>query len=200
MRVISGTAKGYSLESVDREDLRPMLDRVKESLFNLIRGEGARARALDLFCGSGALGIEALSRGAESCVFVETDHRLAKLTEENLEHCRLSEKAVVLRDDFFYLATRPAPADYLPATLVFVDPPYAIVEDPNQRADLFETLEELCGKWIAPGALLMLHHAPLQRALWPVERLTYLQMRIYGNSQLTFFEVPAEEGSEQESE
>jgi len=200
MRVISGTAKGFSLESVDRDNLRPMLDRVKESLFNLIRGEVTGGRVLDLFCGTGALGIEALSRGAESCVFVETDNRLAKLTEENLEHCRLSEKAMVLRDDFFYLATRPVPSDYLPATLVFADPPYVMVEDPNKRADLFETLEELCGEWIAPDALLMLHHAPMPRALWPTELLTHLESRIYGNSQLTFFEVPAEEDGEHDSE
>ena len=200
MRVISGTAKGFSLESVDKDNLRPMLDRVKESLFNLIRGEIKGGRVLDLFCGTGALGIEALSRGAESCVFVEMDQSLATLTEENLEHCRLSEKAVLLRDDFFYLASRPMPAEGLPATLVFLDPPYALIEDPNQRTDLFETLEELCDGWIAPGALLMLHHAPLARALWPTERLRHLEMRVYGNSQLTFFEVPAEEDGETESE
>jgi len=200
MRVISGAAKGFNLESVDQDNLRPMLDRVKESLFNLIRGEVPNARVLDLFCGTGALGIEALSRGAESCVFVERDRRLADLTQRNLEHTKCAAKAVVLRNDFFSLATRPPPADPLPASLVLIDPPYKMVQDPNERAELFQNIETLCGTWIAADALLMLHHAPLPRALWPTRRLKHLQMRIYGNSQLTFFELPAEEAGERTTE
>ena len=70
MRIISGTARGTKLHSADTLVLRPMLDRVKESLFGILRDAVAGARVLDLFSGSGALGLEALSRGAESCVFV----------------------------------------------------------------------------------------------------------------------------------
>ncbi len=94
---------------------------------------------------------------------------------------------------------RPAPAAAdrstsadLPAEVVFCDPPYAMVADPNARADLFEALERLLGGWIAPGAVLMLHHAPMPYALWPTERLVETDRRIYGRSQLTFFDVPGE--------
>lgn len=193
MRVISGTARGTGLRSMPVDGLRPMLDRVKEALFNILRNEVTGARVLDLFCGTGALGIEALSRGAEGCVFVESDGRLADLTEENLAHCNLSAGALVLREDFFSLASRPPPRSCLPATLVFIDPPYRTVDDPNRRGGLFATLDELCGAWIAPGALLTLHHSPLPRALWPTERLRELDKRTYGRSQLTFFEARGEQ-------
>ena len=169
-----------------------MLDRVKESLFNIIRSEVDARRTLDLFSGSGGLGIEALSRGAASCVFVEQDGTLAGLTARNLERCRLSEKAVVLVADFFALPSLPARQAVLPASLVFADPPYEFVEDPNQRGKFFETIEALMPAWIAPGALLVVHHSPLPHAIWPTELLEDVDRRVYGRSQLSFFRVPGE--------
>jgi len=192
VRVISGTARGTRLRSLSVPSLRPMLDRVKEALFNIIRDEIEGARVLDLFGGSGALGIEALSRGAESCVFVEKDRRLAHLMANNIERCHLSEKAIVLRADFFELASCRALPAGLPATLVFADPSYEIADDPNRRTELFEAMEDLVGAWIARGALLTLHHYPMPHAVWPTKVLENFDQRIYGRSQLTFFRVGGE--------
>jgi 16S rRNA (guanine966-N2)-methyltransferase len=192
VRVISGSARGTRLESVANPALRPMLDRVKESLFNIVRERLPQARVLDLFSGSGALGLEALSRGAEGCVFVESDRQLARLLLRNVERCHAADRSRLVQADVLQLSERPLDAAGLPAEVVFCDPPYAMVADPNVRAGLFEALERLIGGWIATGALLMLHHAPMPYALWPAERLVEADRRIYGRSQLTFFDVPKE--------
>jgi len=166
-----------------------MLDRVKESLFNILRQIVVDATVLDLFSGSGGLGLEALSRGARSCVFVEQDDRLARLIERNAEKCHLASKCRVLRADVLQLAAAEPQGDDLPADLVFVDPPYAYVDDPNRRAELFGALDGMAGKWFAEGADVALHHRPIPYALWPTSRLSQWDKRIYGRSQLTFFEV-----------
>ena len=165
-----------------------MLDRVKESLFNIVRGEIQGAKVLDLFCGSGALGIEALSRGAQRCIFVEVNEELAELACANLELCGFTHTAQVLQADVFTLPETPAPSEGLPATLVFVDPPYAAVDAPNERARLFRAIEALTRTWVAPGALVVLHHSPMPHAVWPTQALRERDKRVYGNSQLTFLE------------
>lgn len=189
MRVISGTARGTKLNRLDVPHLRPMQDRVKEALFNIVKHRLAEARVLDAFSGSGGLGIEALSRGAASCVFVERDGRLARLLRQNVEKCRMADRALVLRADMLSLPLRPSPPGAAPVHVAFFDPPYSMVEDPNARAGLFAVMEELIGAWIAPGALLMLHHAPMPHALWPTRRLTCFDRRVYGRTQISLFEV-----------
>jgi 16S rRNA (guanine(966)-N(2))-methyltransferase RsmD len=166
-----------------------MLDRVKESLFNIIRNIVPNSRALDLFSGSGALGLEALSRGAQSCVFVEKDPRLAQLAVENAERCKLADRCEMVQADVLGLPDCSSTSAVLPADLVFVDPPYALVDDPNDRASLFRALEDLCGSWVADGAVVVLHHRPIPHAVWPTDRLREWDKRIYGQSQLTFFET-----------
>jgi 16S rRNA (guanine(966)-N(2))-methyltransferase RsmD len=195
MRVISGTARGTRLRTLEVPHLRPMLDRVRQALFNIIRSEVEGAVALDLFSGCGALGIEALSRGAASCTFVERDSRLASLLRENIEKCGLSARAHILRADVLALPGRRLPDGTCAADLVFVDPPYVMVDDPNQRADLFRILQDLMDSWIARGALLVLHHGPLPYALWPTRRMRCFDRRLYGNSQISLFKV-GEEGSD----
>ncbi len=166
-----------------------MLDRVKESLFNIIRDVVPGANVLDLFSGSGALGLEALSRGAAMCTFVESDARLGRLALENAGKCKLADRCSLVEADVLTLAQRVPPDEGLPAGLAFVDPPYALVDDPNRRAELFAALEALGGAWIEPGGLLMLHHRPIPYAVWPARRLEEHDKRIYGRSQLTFFDL-----------
>jgi 16S rRNA (guanine(966)-N(2))-methyltransferase RsmD len=167
-----------------------MLDRVKESLFNIRRGEVEGASTLDLFCGSGSLGIEALSRGAESCVFVEQDPRLANLTQRNLERCHLQDRASVLQEDVHYLPELEVPGR-MPAMVIFADPPYAMVNDPHTREELFQTFDRLAGTWMGYGALLVLHHEPMPYCVWPGTHVADVDRRVYGNSQLTFFRCTA---------
>jgi len=197
MRIIGGSARGVRLQSHGSEALRPMLDRVKEALFNIVRAGLPGARVLDLFSGSGALGLEALSLGAESCTFVEQDADLVALIAANAERCRLAERCRIVQADALSLAARPPPAGGA-AELALVDPPYAMVDDPNRRTELFQSIERLLGTWLSPSAVVMVHHRPMPHALWPVTRLVEGDRRIYGRSQLTFFEAGSERGDESE--
>lgn len=124
MRVITGTAKGRPLKTVKGRDIRPTADRVKESLFNVIGPRVVDCEFLDLFAGAGAVGIEALSRGARYCVFVELMTPHLKVVEENLTATGLRDRAELLRRD-----ARAAVSDLAGRgrqfDLIFVDPPYS---------------------------------------------------------------------------
>lgn len=121
MRVISGSARGKKLVSPEGMDVRPTLDRVKESVFNMIAFSLSDALVLDLFSGSGALGIEALSRGAKGAVFVDKSDTSLSVTKENLRITSLDGKAKCILSDF---------AEFLENTsdkfdIIFLDPPYS---------------------------------------------------------------------------
>ena len=120
MRVITGSARGMKLKTLDGLDVRPTTDQVKESVFSIIQFEVEGARVLDLFAGSGQLGIEALSRGAQSAVFTDSSRAAVSVVKENLEHTRLAEKATVRNEDAigFLKLTKDV------FDIAFLDPPY----------------------------------------------------------------------------
>ena len=123
MRVITGTARGVQLKTPEGMKTRPTSDRVKEALFSILQFDLAYARVLDLFGGTGQLGIEALSRGAKSAVFVDEGEKACALIRENLKRTKLSDKAKVIRSDYMqYLQTCRETFD-----IVLLDPPYAEV-------------------------------------------------------------------------
>ena len=101
MRVISGSARRIQLKTVEGLGTRPTTDRIKETLFNILQPELYRARFLDLFSGSGAIGIEALSRGCGMAVFVENNREAVACIRENLERTKLFQNAVVMQKDVF---------------------------------------------------------------------------------------------------
>ena len=120
MRVISGIRRGLKLKAPDGINTRPTTDRVKESVFNIIQTHLPANKVLDLFSGSGALGIEALSRGSENCVFVEKVREAYSITEYNLNLSKLSDKARLLfMDSVSYLKSACESFD-----IIFLDPPY----------------------------------------------------------------------------
>ncbi len=120
MRVITGTARGRRLGELKGQETRPTTGKVKEAVFSALQFDLEGRRVLDLFAGTGQMGIEALSRGASSCVFVDMRRDAAALVRENLAVCGLSDRAqVVCGDAMGYLASVRAPFD-----LVFLDPPY----------------------------------------------------------------------------
>ena len=120
MRVITGTARGRRLQTLEGNDVRPTTDRVKEALFSIVQFELEGRRVLDLFAGSGQLGVEALSRGADSCVFVDASRKAVEVVKENLAATGLARKASVLNGDALrYLQTSRDCFD-----LAFLDPPY----------------------------------------------------------------------------
>lgn len=123
MRVITGKARGVQLKTPDGMLTRPTTDRVKEALFSIIQFEIPTARVLDLFGGTGQLGIEALSRGAKSAVFVDHQENACKLIRENLRRTRLEADGKVIRADYLdYLRRYRESFD-----IIFLDPPYAEV-------------------------------------------------------------------------
>ena len=121
MRVITGSARGRVLLPVAGMDVRPTTDKVKEAVFSAIQFEVEGARVLDLFCGSGQMGIEALSRGAQSCVFVDSSRASQDVTKKNLTTTGLMKQARVAAMDYqMFLKSSKDTFD-----LVFLDPPYS---------------------------------------------------------------------------
>lgn len=130
MRIIAGEYRHRTLFTPrDGTTTRPIPDRVKEALFNLLRGWTEDAVVVDAFAGTGALGLEAVSRGASRCVFFERDRRIAELIQKNIDHLGCADRCEVVKGDALgpVLLTRsPRPID-----LLFFDPPYPLVEDPE---------------------------------------------------------------------
>ena len=118
MRVITGTARGRKLKEPKNMDIRPTTDKVKESIFNILQFDIEGRRVLDLFAGTGQLGIEALSRGAKSTTFVDESNEAIKIVKENLEQCKL--KGDVVRENAITFLGQCGKYD-----VVFLDPPYA---------------------------------------------------------------------------
>lgn len=122
MRVIAGSARRIPLKAPEGMDTRPTQDRIKETLFNMLQYDLADCTFLDLFAGSGSIGIEALSRGAKTAVFVEQNARAAEIVRENLKATRLEEQAVVMNCDALS-ALRRMEGKYR-FDYIFMDPPY----------------------------------------------------------------------------
>ena len=123
MRVISGTARGKKLISLEGLETRPTLDRVKEAMFNILQFDLRNANILDLFSGSGALAIEALSRGANQAVLCDNSNNAVKVINKNLEGTRLSNKACVINKDYL-TALYKLKEESKKFDIIFLDPPY----------------------------------------------------------------------------
>ena len=163
-RIIGGRWRGRRLVFPDGEDLRPTGDRVRETLFNWLAPLIEGSRCLDLFAGSGALGLEALSRGAATCTFVDTNRRACAAIEAHLTLLGETSACVVHGAALDFLAGVPAPFD-----MVFLDPPFKA----GKLAELCTLLEQ--GGWLADGARVYLEHAasedtPRVPGTWAVSR------------------------------
>ena len=121
MRVITGSARGCRLKELEGMETRPTTDRVKEGLFNIIQFDIEGRKVLDLFAGTGQLGIECLSRGAVSAVFVDERRDACRLVEENIKRARVQDRSRVVQSDYLSFLSRKG-SDY---DLIFLDPPYA---------------------------------------------------------------------------
>lgn len=123
MRVVAGSAKGIPLKAPKGDIVRPTVDRLKETLFNMIQNEIYERVVLDVFAGSGALGIEALSRGACQAHFCEKNKKAAEIIAENLAKTKLSEKSQIYLGDFLY-GMQVIESKGVKVDLIFIDPPY----------------------------------------------------------------------------
>lgn len=154
MRVITGSARGKKLKSLPGLDTRPTIDRVKEGLFNVIQFDIEGRRVLDLFAGSGQLGLECLSRGAASCDFVDSAPAAMKIVRDNVSACRLTDRARFHQKDFFaFLNGVSGKYD-----LIFLDPPYA-------SGNLERALEKIAEIDIVSGNGIIVCESPAEAVL-----------------------------------
>lgn len=182
MRIVGGAFKGRSLRAPEGRGTRPTSDRARESIFNILEhaawSPGLQgARVLDLFAGSGALGFEALSRGAAFALFVETDEAARGAIRANIDEFGLFGVTRVHRRDATDLGVKPAGVG-APFDLVFCDPPYHQGLAPRAFAQL------TAGSWIAPGALVVLETAA-DEAL-ALEGFVEQDARTYGAAKIRF--------------
>ena len=184
MRVIAGTAKATRLVAPPSMHVRPTLDRVKTAMFNLLRDRVEGAMVLDIFSGSGSLGIEALSRGAASCVFVELTKSCLDAIDGNLEKAHLFKRARVIRGDVFKIWRRlPADATF---DLVLAAPPYRMVNDASTRERLWQWFAQLVGgETFAADGLIMLEHRRQRSPLAFPAELAVFDARTYGDTTLS---------------
>jgi 16S rRNA (guanine(966)-N(2))-methyltransferase RsmD len=178
MRIIAGTCKGRRLKAPKWPGLRPTSDRLRETLFNIVAPRVAGARVLDVFAGTGAIGLEGLSRGAACATFVDTDRRAAALIGANAELCRVRDRCVIIRDTAERALLRDI--EGAPFDLIVLDPPYDF--------DPLGIVLDAAARHLASGGLLTLEHAYRRRV--PELALARAVRTVRsGDSALTFFEA-----------
>jgi 16S rRNA (guanine966-N2)-methyltransferase len=181
VRIVGGEWRGRTLAAPKSQAIRPTSDRLRESLFNVLAhgydDKAAGARVLDLFAGTGALGLEAMSRGAAFALFVDEGVEARGLIRQNIEMLGLTGRTRLFRRD----ATKLGPAGTVaPFDLVFADPPYGRALGEPALAS------SVAGGWLAPGALVVLEESA-DAVIEPVAGLEPLERREAGDTQLLFF-------------
>jgi 16S rRNA (guanine(966)-N(2))-methyltransferase RsmD len=184
LRVIAGKARGRRLKLVPGDSTRPVMDRVKEALFNILDPVTAGSTWLDLFAGTGSVGIEALSRGAEHVVFIDSARESIQTIHENLAITDLAAGAQVVRHNAFRYLDRPPVNQF---EVVYVAPP--------QYKGLWKEALLLLDQrpdWLYPDGIVVVQIDPHERENVPLTTLEAYDERTYGSTLLWFFERPGE--------
>lgn len=190
MRITGGQLTGLQLRSPRGRDIRPTADRVREALFSILGQQLFDLRVLDLFAGTGVLGLEALSRGAAEGIFVDRSPHSRELVQKNLMLCRFHERGRFLLNDIL----RELPAELLGPLgtfdLVFLDPPYALQGS-------IGTLETIAEKGLlSPRAVAVVETSRKTVLPESIHLLRVVDSRIYGDTRLTFYQIAEEEEHE----
>ena len=182
MRIISGDCRGRKLVQIQGQDIRPTSDRVREALFNIL-GPGIREkRVLDLFAGTGAFGLEALSRGAQAAVFVDAATASCNVIKQNIALCRMANQARVICHDLVKL---PLPALDKPFDLVFMDPPY------NKGYPGQVLGKPGFSELLAPDAIVIVEQSAKETLNNPVNSLDKYREKKYSRTTLSFWRKSA---------
>lgn len=186
-RVIAGIAKGRRLKLVPGDATRPIMDRVKEALFSIIGRDIIDTNFLDLFAGTGSVGIEALSRGARSATFIDLDRMAIQTVYENLKITKFDDKAVVRRTNALSVIRGTPPAE--PFEFIYVAPP-------QYKKLWIETLKALDANpgWLPEGTEVIVQLDPKERqdVSLELEHLVEYDQRVYGKTLLWFFSAKTE--------
>jgi 16S rRNA (guanine(966)-N(2))-methyltransferase RsmD len=180
LRVIAGKAKGRKLKSVPGDTTRPITDRVKESLFNILAGDVVDSNWWDLFGGTGAVGIEALSRGASFVRFSDANRVPIEIIKSNVEHCGFQAQAEVRRGDAFALLAAPPDQRF---EYIYIAPP--------QYQEMWEKALELVDEnigWLAEDSWVIVQIHPKEYKALQLENLDEFDQRRYGSTLLVFYE------------
>jgi 16S rRNA (guanine(966)-N(2))-methyltransferase RsmD len=180
LRIIAGTLKGRRLDTPEWEGLRPTSDKLRETLFNVLGARVSDARVIDGYAGTGAVGLEAVSRGAAHVTFVESDPRAVRLVERNLQRCAVTDRYAIIRARFADAATRWPTGTF---DLVLLDPPY-------RRDDMLSALTA-GAPLVAADGLLVLEHARRDDAPGREASLTKTREIRSGDSVLAIYQSDA---------
>ncbi|NWF64474.1 MAG: 16S rRNA (guanine(966)-N(2))-methyltransferase RsmD [Chloroflexi bacterium] len=180
LRVISGSAKGRKLRSVPGDTTRPVMDRVKESLFNILAGDVQDSNWWDLFAGTGAIGIEALSRGAAFVKFSDLNRAPIETIKENLEHCQFVEKAEIKRGDALTMLAGKASQQF----------EYIYIAPPQYKKMWMEALKLLDDnmEWLTKDGTVIAQIDPKEYEDFELNNLVVGEQRKYGNTMLVFYD------------
>ncbi len=190
-RVISGSAKGRKLKLVPGDTTRPIMDRVKEALFSILSRDTLDSTVLDLFAGTGAVGIEALSRGASHCTFVDLAPAAIKTIRDNLAVTGLADRATVLKANAFDLLKKtPTPVD-----LLYIAPP----QYKSLWLDILKALDDAPG-WLADDGILIVQIDPTEQAAVALKHFAPYDERRYGSTLLWFFQHTSSDAQEAREE
>lgn len=180
MRVVSGSCKGRPLKAVPGTSTRPTTDKVKEAIFNMIGPFFEGGSALDLFGGSGGLGIESLSRGIDSCIFVDKDSKAIQTIHKNIEACGFELQTEVYRNDA-ERALKAIIKRNLSFNLIFLDPPYK----QQKLKALINSVDE--AGLLTEDGYLVAEHGTEERLPDSIGRLVKLKAEVYGVTAVTIF-------------
>jgi len=197
MRIIAGTKHGMKLFTPKEGDSRPVTDRIKESLFNVLQKYDVPEGAItaDLFCGVGSLGLEALSRGADFVSFLEKDGRVLAVLEKNIQKAGFSEKTKVIKADAFTMVPKPfgtEGAEDIKYSLVFVDPPYATTKNVGPDSALSMLLNTL-SEQIAGGAIVIVRTGRNTELLDEYAGLGVIDRRQWGTMNVTILQKKSDD-------
>ena len=180
LRVIAGKAKGRKLKSVPGDSTRPITDRVKEALFNIIAGDVVDSNWWDVFAGTGAVGIEALSRGASFARFSDSNRVPIETIKSNVEHCGFKAGAEIRRADAFAFLSSPPDRAF---EYIYIAPP----QYQEMWAKALELLDDNTG-WLAQDGWVIAQIDPKEYRALQLENLEEFEQRRYGSTLLVFYE------------
>lgn len=181
MRVIAGKARGHKLKKVPGDATRPITDRVKENLFNILGDWVQGTRWLDLFAGTGQVGIEALSRGASTAVFVDKARPAIKTVQYNLQHTHLVEGTEVLNLEAFNYLRREVST---PFDVIFIAPP----QYQELWSEVLLILDQRLGDYLSAQGMVIVQIDPKEYQEQKLKNLVLFDKRQYGNTMLCFYE------------
>ena len=180
MRVISGELRGRKLEKLEGMEIRPTTDRVKESLFNMLGAKLYDCALLDLFAGTGGIGIEAYSRGAAQVVFIDESTKSIKVLKNNLDKLNISDKVEIYNTDYLNAINKLAKGNRK-FDIIFIDPPYLKGFAQNALVDIENN------KVLNEDGIIIVEHDIKDKMPEDIGKLNLMRQKKYGNTMLSFY-------------